>query len=84
MTLVGFDAAFHPRLLMMGDKVFGRRHNFLSSQTAEDLGDDGVLWRFVAWKEFAFVLALKKLASIPPVSGQYPRRARKRKLTRSY
>lgn len=40
MTLVGFDAAFHPGLLMMTDEIFGWCDDFLSNQSAEDLSHD--------------------------------------------
>ena len=62
VAFVGFDAAFHAGLLMVRNKVFGRRDDLLACQATEDLSDDGVLGRFVSGLQFAFVLVFEEVS----------------------
>ena len=62
VALVGFDAAFYTGLLVVRDEVLGGRDDLLARQAAKDLCDDGVLGRFVAGLQFAFVFVFEEVS----------------------
>ena len=57
-AFIGFDGAFHARLLVMTDKCLGRRHYLLASQPAKHLCDHGMHWSTVALLYFTVVFSL--------------------------